>query len=207
MAWACETLAAFDRPLVRRLHRREVDQARSTLQHCKWTIPELEARTTEFDSEIGDLQAKAAALQEAHPRRNDWTAELADARNLLARDLDSRARHLDLEHDPVLVDRLGPHPVRGSVALLWDTAAARIDQHRAAYNELGLELLGHNLTWLDSTRYDNRQTVIQVVTDLDAVRPRHVAREPPPPRPGSRALARNKRLLTWRDPSAVRGFR
>ena len=65
-------------------------------------------------------------------------------------------------------------------ARLWDTAAARIDQHRAAYDELGLDLIGHDLSWLDAARYDNRTAVIQAATDLDHAvgRKRQLGREP-----------------------------
>jgi conjugative relaxase-like TrwC/TraI family protein len=180
LLWARESLAALDRPLVRRLHRTEVDQARSTLRSCETTIPALEASTSELNGHIGELRANVAELAAAHPHRNAWTAELADTQDRLARDVDTRARHRDLDHAPVLVGQLGPRPAHGSAALLWDTAAARIDQHRAAYNELGLDLLGHDLTWRDPTRYQNRQAVIQAVTDLDhAVQPqRHFGREP-----------------------------
>jgi conjugative relaxase-like TrwC/TraI family protein len=177
---AREALAALDRPLVRRLHRKAVDQARSTLQSSNHTVPALEARISEVDREIADLRAKTAALDAARPRRHDWTAELADTQDLLARDLDTRARHARLDQDPVLVDRLGPRPAHGSAARLWDTAAARIDQHSAAYNEIGDDLIGHGLTWLDSTRYTNRLAVIQAVTDLDNAvgRQRRLEREP-----------------------------
>ena|GEM_PF-4834150 len=116
----------------------------------------------------------------ARSHRADWAAELADTRDRLARDLGTRARHAHLDHDPVIVDRLGSRPADRAAARLWDTAAARIDQHRAAYDELGLDIMGHGLTWLDGTRYSNRQAVIQAVRDLDdAVRPHErLAREP-----------------------------
>jgi conjugative relaxase-like TrwC/TraI family protein len=180
LAWAHESLAALDRPLVRRLHRNEVDRAKSTARSCNWKIPGLEARATELEHEINDLHTKAAALNTARPHRPTWTDELADARNRLARDLSTRERDGDLERDSVLVDVLGPRPADRAAARLWDTAAARIDQHRATYNELGLDLIGHDLTWLDPTRYANREAVIQAVTDLDHAlgHQRHLAREP-----------------------------
>lgn len=55
-------------------------------------------------------------------------------RRQLDRDLDARRDGLAADPPDYLVGSLGPRP--GRAAALWDAAAARIDQHREAFNVL-----------------------------------------------------------------------
>jgi len=69
LAWACQTLAALDRPLVRRLHRSEVDQAPSTCSPA--TTPSWRSRPEPPSSTARSVTSKR------RPPRSRWPAPTA----------------------------------------------------------------------------------------------------------------------------------
>src|SRR5438094_797436 len=65
------------------------------------------------------------------PDRARWATEPDVARATLTAALDTRRR--TARHDPLAAIELGPRPTHPAHAALWDHAAARLDQHHAAF--------------------------------------------------------------------------
>lgn len=52
----------------------------------------------------------------------------------MGQDLEARKASIGVDPPDYVVERLGPRPKSGSAVELWDEAAARIDQHRVAFD-------------------------------------------------------------------------
>jgi hypothetical protein len=129
---ALQIVKDYDRPIQRRLHRSELEQAQVILGQTERTI---EARAKELADIDGRLPGLRSSLHQAEETLRDRPA-LGRERHAIGRELqrDLGARKSLLGADPPerLVDWLGPPPERGS-AERWDDAAAWIDQHRTAF--------------------------------------------------------------------------
>ncbi len=86
-----------------------------------------------------------------HRDRPNLARERHGIRRELDRDLTARVPGLIADPPEYLADRIGSRP-DGAAAGLWDTAAARIDQHRTAYDIDSRDPLGR-ARW-DDTAFD-----------------------------------------------------
>lgn len=79
----------------------------------------------------------------------------------------------------MVVERLGPRPADPAAARLWDTASARIDQHRNAFTPIDESLLGRTSHGNSAFR-DSQARAEHAIQRLDhTVRPelhRHLER-------------------------------
>ncbi len=80
--------------------------------------------------------AQAHDLDRQAPDRSRWASDLAQVRGELADDLALRTRRAPRDAGVETVMRLGARPTECAAARLWDTAAARIDQHRTAFPDI-----------------------------------------------------------------------
>ena len=81
-----------------------------------------------------ELEAALERAQATIRERPSLDRERHGIRRELDRDLAARVPGLVADPPDHLVDRLGPRPEHGAAARLWDEAAARIDQHCAAFD-------------------------------------------------------------------------
>jgi conjugative relaxase-like TrwC/TraI family protein len=129
---AVQIVSDYDHPIQRRLHRSELAQAQIILGETQRT---MEAQTKELADIDGRLPGLRSSLHQAEETLRDRPA-LDRERHAIGRELqrDLGARKSLLGADPParFVDWLGPRPERGSTER-WDDAAARIDQHRSAF--------------------------------------------------------------------------
>ena len=129
---ARQVIDEYDHPLQRRFHRGELDRARMTLDQAGHAV----VRHTKGLADIDErLPGHRSALQRAEETLRDRPA-LDRERHVIDRELrrDLGARRAAIAADPPdrFVDWLGPRPERS--AGQWDEAAARIDQHRSAFD-------------------------------------------------------------------------
>jgi conjugative relaxase-like TrwC/TraI family protein len=130
---ALQIVNDYNRPIQRRLHRSELEQAQVILGQTERTI---DAQTKELADIDGRLPGLRSSLHQAEDTLRDRPA-LDRERHAIGRELqrDLGARKLLLGANPPerFIDWLGPRPERGS-AERWDDAAARIDQHRTGFD-------------------------------------------------------------------------
>ena len=148
-----EILEALDRPLLRRLHRSEISQAQGNLNQAVGRIEACTAEMTELQGHRPQLEAALEQAQATIRERPSLDRERHGIRRELDRDLAARVPGLVADPPDHLLDRLGPRPEHGAAARLWDEAAARIDQHCAAFD---VTTLGRSRGW-DDTAFDASQ--------------------------------------------------
>ena len=148
-----EILEALDRPLLRRLHRSEISQAQGSLNQAVGRIEACTAEIAELMGHRPDLEAALERAQATIRERPSLDRERHGIRRELDRDLAARVPGLVADPPDHLLDRLGPRPEHGAAARLWDEAAARIDQHCAAFD---VTTLGRSRGW-DDTAFDASQ--------------------------------------------------
>ena len=100
-----------------------------------------------------ELEAALERAQATIRERPSLDRERHGIRRELDRDLAARVPGLVADPPDHLLDRLGPRPEHGAAARLWDEAAARIDQHCAAFD---VTTLGRSRGW-DDTAFDASQ--------------------------------------------------
>ena len=156
-------LAEHDRPLHRRRHRHEIEGARTQLG---WIPAALEKARTELADVTAAERQAVHLLNEASPR---VAAAHRDAGECLAvtvrLDSDRRARARVAVGEPSIVERLGDRPPLGPAFGLWDEAAGRLAQHRAAF---GVEAPIRPAISLDDTaRSESERAAVAAVAALD----------------------------------------
>jgi hypothetical protein len=95
------------------------------------SIPTRRQQADDLAAEIVELRARSRALDRQRPDRARWVSELDQSRTVITADLDARRR--EARRSPVAVLELGPRPTEPLAAARWDHAAARLDQHHAAF--------------------------------------------------------------------------
>ena len=156
-----EVLEAFDRPLLRRLHRSDIWQAQGNLNQAVGCIRDSTAEMAELNGHRPELEAAVAQAQATIRERPNLDRERHGIRYELERDLAARVPGLVADPPDYLVDRLGPRPEYGAAANLWDEAAARIDQHCTAFD---VTTLGRSRGW-DDTAFDASQRAASKACD------------------------------------------
>ncbi len=176
---ARRTVEALDRPMRRRRHRVELDAAQRQLRH-------LPASIDRDRGELADLEASAVAdrqrldvAEEAVGRRGKVMEERLSIACRLEFDVKARAAVLGEDPPAYLAERLGPRPPFGASAKLWDQAAGRIEQHRAAFDINGQSLLGPQPRWRDHAHATSHQAATKAIEALDRALGREMGIEPP----------------------------
>jgi conjugative relaxase-like TrwC/TraI family protein len=131
---AQQVIDAYDHPLRRRLHRAELDHAQVALRQAGFAIERQRTELAEIEAQVPELRSSLADAQDTLRERPTLERERHGIRQQLGKDLDARKDGLATEPPDYVVERLGPRPERGSAVGLWDEAAARIDQHRSAFD-------------------------------------------------------------------------
>ena len=166
---AQQDIDALDHPLRRRLHRAELDQARLAMRQAGYATNRLTTELAEIEGRLPALRSSVAEAQETLRERSALERERQGLRQQLGRDLDARKESLGADPPDYVVDRLGRRPKSGSDVELWDEAAARIDQHRAAFDvgEIG-PILGSSLpVWERSAFATSQREAVNACDRLD----------------------------------------
>jgi hypothetical protein len=129
---ALQIVNDYDHPIQRRLHRAELAQAQSTLRQSERTIEAQTRELAEIDGRLPELRSSVHQAEETLRDRPALDRERHGIGRELQRDLAARKSLLGADPPEWYVGWLGPRPERGS-AERWDDAAARIDQHRSAF--------------------------------------------------------------------------
>jgi hypothetical protein len=172
----------FDRPVLRRLHRPELLQAKADLNQAHGTIRESRAAMTEIDERLPAIQKSLAEAQATLRDRPSLDRERRDIRRELDRDLSSRASSIADDPPSHVIDRLGQRPERGPECVLWDEAAARLDQHATAFDvDVGGRYahLERSWAWEDSPIAASGRAASEACERLDRSLGRVLAIEPP----------------------------
>ncbi len=150
---ARRTVAEFDRPLVRRRHRVELDIARRQLD---WVPGAIDQERTKLGALDGHELRATARLQDAvalDERRPELMAERAIVRYRLDQDARTRGERLAAKPPAAVLDRLGPRPGSSAAAALWVDAVGRVSQHRVAFGQHGTRTLGPVPRLIDDEAY------------------------------------------------------
>ena len=172
----------FDRPVLRRFHRPELAQARAELNQAHGTIRDSRAATTEIDGSLPAMQRSLADAQATMRDRVSLDRERHGIRRELDRDLSSRASSIADDPPSHVIERLGPRPERGPDCVLWDEAAARLDQHATAVDvdvSGRYRHLERSWGWEDTAIAASSRAASQACERLDRSLGRGLAIEPP----------------------------
>jgi conjugative relaxase-like TrwC/TraI family protein len=173
-------LEELDRPLIRKLHRAEIGHARGQLNQANAEMRQCSAELAEVDERIPDVQARLAEVRDTLQRRPALEQERHGIRRELDRDRTARAPGLAQDPPDEVLARLGPRPERGPAVGLWDDAAARLDQHDAAFpSNREYRQLGTFRPWDDTPAAASRTAVDRACDRLDQSLGRGRAIEPP----------------------------
>lgn len=173
-------LEELDRPLVRRLHRSEISQARAELNRAQHTIEQCGSDLAELDKQIPKLRASLAKAEATLADRPGLERERHTIQRELDGDLSARARSIADDPPEHVVEALGPRPNRAAVADLWDEAASRLDQHESAFpSNSKYRHLGTSRFWDDTPVAASRRAVDQACSRLDRSLGRGHGIEPP----------------------------
>ncbi len=166
---AQEVIDAYDHPVRRRLHRDELDGARRSLGQAASTIGRHTVELAEIEGRLPGLRLAEEEARDTWRARPALERERHGIRQQLDRDLDARKGGLAENPPEYLVDALGPRPGRAGAAELWDAAAARIDQHREAFDIVNeYEALGSRCpSWDPSAVAMNQRAASKACDALD----------------------------------------
>jgi chromosome segregation ATPase len=131
---AQQVIDAYDHPLRRRLHRSELDHAQVALRQAGFAIERQRTELAEIEARLPGLRSSVAEAQDTLRDRPILERERHGIRQQLGKDLDARKDGLAADPADHVIDMPGPRPERDNAAGLWDEAAARIDQHRSAFD-------------------------------------------------------------------------
>jgi conjugative relaxase-like TrwC/TraI family protein len=175
------TVAELDRPLVRRRHRVELDNARRQLDWVPRTIEAEQSKLNKLHRQEGQAAEGLRKAAEFDARRPELMAERSGIRRELDEDARARTEHLGGEGlPPRWLERLGPKPASPAAAELWLDAAGRVDQHHAAYDLPEESLLGRQPGLIGDDVYaSSHRGASQAVGRLDRGLGRQPEIEPP----------------------------
>ena len=129
-----DVLANYDRPLHRRKHATEIDDARLDIQRLPAAVKtadnELHVAVGKLER-LRQLEAQAKATLRHRP---DVEAKIDEIDGRLDHDLRVRTRITRLEPPDAIVNTIGDRPAPGPAARQWDAAAGRLAQHQAAFD-------------------------------------------------------------------------
>lgn len=179
IAAARNTIAEFDRPLVRRRHRVEVDAARSQLDWVPRSLEVEREKLAQLDvqeREAAERLLTATADDKNRPQLND---ERTIVRYQLDQDARVRGERLAASPPEQVHDRFGPRPA-GEAGVLWVEAVGRVAQHRSAFDQHGQEILGRSPGLLHDDVYaTSYRAARQAVERVDRTLGRELEIEPP----------------------------
>ena len=116
--------------------------------------------------DVEQLRDQLRAVEARHVNRPRWQHELDNASDAIREDLDNRTRNVRKHAAPEIVARLGPRPTDPERDWQWDRIAARVDQHRAAYQPT-LGLLGRDNIYCPTAENDSIRALKNAVNELD----------------------------------------
>ena len=177
---AQRTLAEYDRPLVRRRHRHEVETARNQLDWVPRAIEHDQRKLREVNAEEAQTKEKLQRALEQGDRHTELVGERNAIAQRLTEDRSSRAATASHELPPHLVDRLGPRPIRAAAAAVWDDAAGRLAQHHVTFEQSTTTLqVQQPRPFCDSAYATSRRAADEALERLDRALGRQPAVEPP----------------------------
>jgi len=130
---AFDTLAQYDRPLRRRGHQVDIQQAHQTVAHLPPKITVLAAGADRTTARVRDLDRRLSQAETLDKTRPAIETELADIEDRLNDDRKLRSRTIRREGHGSSISTLGDRPGDGKPARAWDVAAGQLDQHQATY--------------------------------------------------------------------------
>ncbi len=171
----------LDRPVRRRLHRTELEHARTDLTKARGIVVDYTAELGEIEGRLPHLEAAVADAQATYRTRPRVERERHAIGRVLDRDIAARAPSLAADPPDYLMEHLGRRPDRGVAADLWDEAAGRIGQHRTAFDVADTDnILGRSTTlWEDSPFTASRREASEAWDRLDRSLGRGLEIEPP----------------------------
>jgi len=129
-----DVLANYDRPLHRRKHATEIDDARLDVQRLPAAVKTADEELHVAVGELERLRQLEAQAKATLRRRPDFEAKIDEIDGRLDHDLRVRTRITRLEPSDAIVNTIGDRPAPGPAARQWDTAAGRLAQHQAAFD-------------------------------------------------------------------------
>jgi hypothetical protein len=179
LAAARRTVAEFDRPLLRRRHRVELDGARAQLDWLPGSIQRDKEQLAELEVEATKAAKRTLKAQTSEKRRPELVSERSAVRSQLDHDARLRGETLAASPSQELFGGFGPRPA-GEAGWLWVEAVGRVAQHRTAFEVQGKDLLGRSPGLLNDDVYASSYWATrEVVERADRVLGRELAIEPP----------------------------
>ncbi|MDQ4132949.1 MAG: hypothetical protein M3179_07000 [Actinomycetota bacterium] len=205
---AQQVIDAFDHPLRRRLHRPELDQAKLALRQAHFAIDGLTRDLAEIEGRLPALRSSLAQAQETLRERPVLEREHHDVRQRLGQDLDVRKIRVGADPPDHVVDLLGRRPTSGSGVELWDEAAARINQHRVAFDvsDYGPTLGSPMPVWERSAFATSQREAVNACDRLDRGLGRGRELEPPGLDAGDRLLRSATRFRECAEDSSAERY-
>lgn len=171
-------LDRYDRPLHRRRHATEIDNARRDLDRLPGVIADGRATVTEATNRLRQLAVDHSEANDLLRRRSTIDTTVRDLDDRIDADARRRSRIARLEQPAAVIDVLGSRPQPGATARAWDETAGRLLQHQAAFDvSAGL---GPRTSYWDDTAYARSRSVIEqhlASVEVPEIRPRGI--EPP----------------------------
>lgn len=165
LADATRTLGEHDRPLHRRHHRTEIENAKREARRLPEHIDDLETELSELPKEV-----EAARLAREQTVRLDEAVRRGEPERVgQAIEADARARGLEAADRPtaLFVAHLGPVPDDPANRERWVRAAGRISQHRTLWPVADDVLVGPSPMDCPPERSVTYYAATKAVADLD----------------------------------------
>ncbi len=177
---AREKLAELDRPLLRRRHRTELDRARADVTMLPGSIEEAQAKVAELERQVPHAARRLGEAEAAVKGLPELRAERALIGHSLEEDARLRGHEATRKLPAMVMERLGPSPVRGPERDLWQDTAGRLAQHHAAFELHGTTLAGPTPRPFGPDAYAaSHWAALQAVERLDRTLGRQPEIEPP----------------------------
>lgn len=167
-AAAKEVLDRYPRGIDRLLHRRELAQAEKTFDESRLQLRELRRDVRHLDSSIKEISNDLGPRLAYEARRPELQAQLGHVQDVLDADQQGRSQLLDGRDLALIVDHLGPEPEGAAAGELWQDAAGRIAQHRAAFDITDGTLLGAQPSYFTVDAYAiSHRAAVSSIDQLD----------------------------------------